>query len=121
MSLDLQQRLLPLSITKPVASWMLQVFYLMDDETGLPVISRLGFAADASDFIQIASTLGIEISERTAHRILAGSIAPLRSVSARLLRERATPGERSMRQVDLERDRRGLKISKDDIASFSSR
>ncbi len=25
---DLQQRLLPLSITKPVASWMLQVFYL---------------------------------------------------------------------------------------------
>ena len=91
----------------------------MDDETGLPVISRLGFAADASDFIQIASTLGIEISERTAHRILAGSIAPLRSVSARLLRERATPGERSMRQVDLERDRRGLKISKDDIASFS--
>ena len=91
----------------------------LDDESGLPVISRLGFATDASDFIQIASSLGIDISERTAHRILAGSIAPLRSVSARLLRERATPAERSLRQIDLERDRRGLKISKDDLDSFS--
>lgn len=91
----------------------------LDDESGLPVVSRLGFATDASDFIQIASSLGIDISERTAHRILAGSIAPLRSVSARLLRARATPAERSLRQIDLERDRRGLKISKDDLDSFS--
>lgn len=91
----------------------------VDDEAELPVISRLGYAADAADFIRIASSLGIDISERTAHRILAGTIGPLRSVSARLLRERVDPRDRPHQKIDLERDRRGLKIAKDDLAEFS--
>ena len=65
----------------------------------------------------IAGSLGLTISERTAHRIIAGQIAPVRSVAARLLRQRdrsATPSA-----VDLTRDRRGLKISRDDLSTFS--
>ena len=46
----------------------------IDSEDRLPVVDRLACAADASDFIRIAASVGIEISERTAHRILGGSI-----------------------------------------------
>lgn len=89
----------------------------IDDEQELPLVERLGFASDAAEFMRIAGTLGLELSERTAHRILAGSIAPLRNVAARLLREReAKPRETA---VDLTRDRRGLKISRDDLDEFS--
>ncbi len=89
----------------------------VDDPSVLPVVDRLGLATDAQDFIDIARSIGIEISERTAHRILSGTIKPLRSVSARLLRERTKPS--SQKPVDLARDRRGLKISREDIAAFS--
>ena len=91
----------------------------IDDETELPVISRLGCAADAADFIRIAHALGIEISERTAHRILAGSISAVRSVSSRLLRERGKRGPAAPKSIDLARDRRGLKIASDDLSAFS--
>ena len=89
----------------------------IDSQQELPVVDRLGYASDAADFIEIASEMGIVISERTAHRILAGSIAPLRSVAERLLRTRGPV--RSSGKVDLSRDRRGLKISKDDLQAFS--
>ena len=56
------------------------------------------------------------MSERTAHRIVGGQIKPLRSVLSRLT-HKAEPAEH--REVDLRRDRRGLKISKDDAEEFS--
>ena len=90
----------------------------LDSEQSLPVVDRLTCAADAGDFIRIASDMGIEISERTAHRILGGSITPLKSIASRLLREKE-PAMGEPAQIDLARDRRGLKISKEDIASFS--
>lgn len=90
----------------------------MDSEVNLPVVSRLGFASDAGEFIRIANSIGLDLSERTAHRIIAGSIKPLRSVASRLLRERDSRPQ-SPAQIDLSRDRRGLKISKSDLESFS--
>lgn len=90
----------------------------IDSEDRLPVVDRLACAADASDFIRIAASVGIEISERTAHRILGGSIPSLRSVASRLLREK-TDSAHTPAPVDLARDRRGLKIAQDDLASFS--
>lgn len=90
----------------------------LDSEDSLPVVDRLTCAADAGDFIRIAAGLGIDISERTAHRILAGSICPLKSVASRLLREKE-PSSSVPAQIDLSRDRRGLKIAKEDLALFS--
>ena len=90
----------------------------LDNESSLPVVSRLGFAADAAEFMRIAETIGIDISERTAHRILSGSIAPLRSALSRLLRERDGHASRD-KEVDLLKDRRGLKIASDDLSRFS--
>ena len=89
----------------------------LDDERSLPVVERLGYAADASDIMRISDSLGISISERTAHRILSGQIKPVRSVSSRILRERTKPAAPA--KVDLSRDRRGLKISHDDLDAFS--
>lgn len=90
----------------------------LDAASDLPIVQRLGSATDAADFIEIAAELGINLSERTAHRILAGSIPPIRSVGARLLRSRSQDGPGS-KQVDLARDRRGLKISSEDLNRFS--
>ena len=80
-------------------------------------MSRLGFAADAADFMRIADSLGIQISERTAHRILGGAVKPVRSVSSRLMRKRVPA--HAPAAVDLTRDRRGLKIAADDLDAFS--
>ena len=90
----------------------------IDDETTLPVIDRLGLASDAEDFIRICAGLGIDLSERTAHRILAHQIKPVRSVSGRLLRERDSSVHHPQ-AIDLAKDRRGLKIARDDIERFS--
>lgn len=89
----------------------------IDSADELAVVDRLGYAGDASEFIVVAHQLGIDISERSAHRILSGSIKPVRSVAARLLRLREAPVQ--PRAVDLTRDRRGLHINRDDLQSFS--
>ncbi|MDO4436709.1 MAG: ATP-binding protein [Coriobacteriaceae bacterium] len=90
----------------------------IDSEDQLPIVDRLACAADASDFIGIVHRLGIDISERTAHRILAGTIAPLRSIASKLLREKA-PAAHEPAAIDLTRDRRGLKIAHEDLEAFS--
>ena len=88
----------------------------IDSLSELPVLERLKVAADASELLDVCRALGLEMSERTAHRIVAGQIKPLRSVLSRLT-HKAEPAER--REVDLSRDRRGLKISRDDAEEFS--
>ena len=89
----------------------------IDSEGELPVVDRLGYASDAAEFMRIAATLGLELSERTAHRVLAGTIRPLRSVASRLLREKTSrPHDLP---VDLSRDRRGLRLSREDVQAFS--
>ena len=54
------------------------------------------------------------MSERTAHRIIAGQIAPRKSVLSQILREASSDPA----PIDLLRDRRGLKISRDDVEEF---
>ena len=90
----------------------------IDSEDAIPVVSRLGCASDAADFIRIASSIGLDMSERTAHRILAGSIKPLRSVASRLIRSHSRK-PRAKQEVDLSRDSRGLKIASEDVDAFS--
>lgn len=83
----------------------------------LPVLERLAVAADAAELLEVSLSLGLEMSERTAHRIVSGQIRPLRSVAARLT-HRGDPS-RPRREVDLARDRRSLKISREDAEEFS--
>ena len=90
----------------------------IDSDAALPVTTRLACAADAAEFIRIAATLGIDLSERTAHRIFAGQIKPLRSVSSRLLRTRGAKSGAASHH-DLSKDARGLRIAPADLDAFS--
>lgn len=58
------------------------------------------------------------MSERTAHRILAGQIKPVRGVTARLLRERDSSSHAPAPGRSREGSSR-LRIAKDDMAQFS--
>lgn len=88
----------------------------IDSFEALPVLHRLYAAADAVDLQEVAQSLGLDISERTAHRILAHQIKPQRSVVAQLTHSADTVGNH---EIDLLKDRRGLKISNDDLDDFS--
>ena len=87
-------------------------------------IKRLGLMRDAASLVDGAQALGIDMSTRSAHRILAGEIAPLAPLLETLDRvHEGEPG--SMKKVakpaaSANRDFRGLKISPDDLESFSS-
>lgn len=89
----------------------------IDSLDDLPVLERLRAAADASELRSQAASLGLEMSERTAHRIVSGQIRPLRSVVARLTHRGSANA--APREVDLARDRRGLRISREDVEEFS--
>lgn len=86
------------------------------EEAALALVERPSRACDARDLARIAQGLGLEVSERTAYRILSGEIEPLPSV-----RERVMPAaafEPMRREVDLLRDRRGLRIARQDQEEF---
>lgn len=81
----------------------------------LPVCHRLAAYESASDLVERCHGLGLEISERTAHRIIHGQISPVRTyykmVTAKKSRSKEVP--------DFTRDYRSLKISEDDMGAFS--
>lgn len=92
----------------------------IDSLEELPVVERLHAAADAQELREQAVSLGLDMSERTAHRIIAGQIKPLRSVVSRLTRSKGTDAAPSSpAEVDLMRDRRGLRMAPADVEEFS--
>lgn len=86
----------------------------VDSLNELPILERIAAAADASELLEVCLSLGLDMSERTAHRILSGAVHPTRSVLAKLLHA----GSGDKREVDLTKDSRGLKISKNDQDEF---
>lgn len=89
--------------------------YFINHLSDLPVIERAYAAIDAEDLLEVAQSLGLSISERTAHRIISGQIRSVRSVYARLSHK----ADKIQSSVDLLRDRRGLKFSPQDTSQFS--
>lgn len=85
-----------------------------DDLDRLVVWQRPAACADAGELEDVASAIGLPVSERTAHRILAGDLVPLEPVLAQLTSEEpeAKPGP------DIYRDRRSLRIHHGDLAAF---
>ena len=79
-------------------------------ERPLPIWRDVAFATDAPSLVARASDVGLEISERTAYRILAHEIKPLPPLRLQALRM-ASPTCAASREVDLERDRRSLRLS----------
>jgi hypothetical protein len=84
------------------------------DVSDLPISQRLAASSDAMDLMLNCSKICLDISERTAHRILSGQIASLPALYDMAKGERvkqATP--------DLIKDNRGLRLAKEDIEAFS--
>jgi len=89
-----------------------------DDLSGLPVWQRPAATADAGELTDVATALGLAVSERTAHRLLADEIPPLQPVMATALGHERHVAPSS--QPDIYRDRRGLKIHPSDLSAFSA-
>ncbi|MDR3135891.1 MAG: ATP-binding protein [Coriobacteriales bacterium] len=91
---------------------------LCKDVQTLPLSQRLAVCGDAADLTCCCASLGLAISERTAHRILAGQI----QAQQPYLRARMATPHRSASVatgVSLSKDSRGLKLAPDDLAAFS--
>lgn len=88
-----------------------------DDPGKLPVHQRFAAAADSREFVDIAAELGLQVSERTAHRILNGEIREISPALGKLLGERRQTQEHP--ETDIYRDRRGLKLHQEDVEEFS--
>ena len=87
-----------------------------DDLDKLPVWLRCAAAADAGELVDVAESLGVPVSERTAHRVLGGEL-PVCSAVLDIVTRSERPATPSA-GPDIYRDRRGLKIHHTDIAAF---
>lgn len=85
-----------------------------DDLERLLVWQRPAACADAAELEQVAASIGLPVSERTAHRILAGDLAPLEPVLAQL----AIDEPEAKPKPDIYRDRRSLRIHHGDLTAF---
>ena len=87
----------------------------IDDLDQLAVLDRFYAANTVCELQQVAQSCGLEVSERTLHRIIAQEVKPAQNVVSKLLHSpQSKPSD-----IDLVKDRRGLKISQDDIDKFS--
>lgn len=94
-----------------------------------PLVKRLACSSDPTDFKDNAQTIGLDFSERTARRIMDGSISALPSVMERIEKEGFPKGRQTVQQplkadtrkktTPEPRDFRGLKLSADDLSEFS--
>lgn len=86
-----------------------------EDVERLVVWQRPAACADAAELERIASTIGLPISERTAHRVLAGELGALEPLLSQLLGSDEPTTETA---PDIYRDRRSLHIHHADLAAF---
>lgn len=81
----------------------------------LAVWQRPAACSDAAELTAIADTIGLTVSERTAHRVLAGELVPLDPILATL----AVADEPEKTSApDIYRDRRSLRLHHDDLVAF---
>ena len=88
------------------------------DVKALPLTKRLATAADPAMFAEIAEEIGLEISTRTARRVLDGEIDSLDPILERVVIDEA-PTKRRRSKGKGSQDQRGLKVSAQDRESFS--
>lgn len=89
------------------------------DPAALPLWQRPGAARDVGELIRYAASIGLAISERSAHRIASGRVRPLRPVLSRMVHSRSSKvPDGASGGIDLLRDRRGLSIASEDLADF---
>ena len=86
------------------------------DTQALPLVQRLAATGDSAELQEGSAELGLKLSERTAHRILAGQIQPLKPLIKSVTSRAKT--EQTLKSTHLHKDSRGLQISKQDADHF---
>lgn len=86
-----------------------------DDPRELAVWQRPAIAADAAELVRIAGEVGLQVSERTAHRVLGSELGGLESVLETVA---PAPEPIEPRRPDIYRDRRGLRVHHADVREF---
>jgi hypothetical protein len=86
-----------------------------DDPAKLPVWQRPAIAADADELVEVCASIGLHVSERTAHRVLAGELSSLDRVADMVVE---APEPVAPKVPDIYKDRRGIKIHHTDMAAF---
>ena len=81
-------------------------------------VKRLAYAEDAEDFVRLASRMGLEMSSRSAYRIMKGDVKPLDPLLETLDRRYADTAPKKKKEADLSKDFRGLKIQEEDMREF---
>ena len=89
---------------------------LVDDVDSLHIWQRPGAAMDAVELVGVAASIGLDISERTAHRVLSGELNPLPPILDICC---AIEQHSTVQQVpDIYKNRKGLRIHQDDLVEF---
>ncbi|OFK24661.1 ATP-binding protein [Olsenella sp. HMSC062G07] len=91
----------------------------VDGIDDLGVLERFPAAADATELLDAARSVGLEMGERTAHRVCSGQIKPVRSVYATLTRRLDRRGPVATKPADIYREARRLRIDARDASAFS--
>jgi hypothetical protein len=86
-----------------------------DDLERLHVWQRPAACSDAAELTEVATAMGLAVSERTAHRILGGELVCLEALSAQLTGSEDPAPEAA---PDIYRDRRSLRIHHSDLGAF---
>jgi hypothetical protein len=86
-----------------------------DDLERLVVWQRPAACADAAELGDVADAIGLAVSERTAHRILAGELSSLEPLLTQLMGAEEPEAKPT---PDIYRDRRSLHIHHGDIVAF---
>lgn len=89
-----------------------------EDLSRLLVWQRPAACRDAAELTELAAAIGLPVSERTAHRVLAGELGPLEPILTQLLEpEQDAPAP----APDIFKDRRSLRVHHTDLEAFRSR
>lgn len=102
-----------LYIEDPRAMSLRDLLALRADPESVPVCSRLRMAGDAADLKDACAGIGLDISERSAYRILAGSVDPAKTAFAQARIAQKRKDHRS--GVDLSSEQRSIGFTRGDI------
>lgn len=102
------------------------------DKDELPVCKRLAIAQTPEELAELSASIGLDISARSARRIMDEEIAPLSDVASSInpySSAASEPSSASMNKDEKDasakvkrmRDKRGLKVQPEDIEALSSR
>lgn len=101
----------------------MRAFYEYPEQ--LPVCKRLGLAADPDTFVKLAASIGIDLSERTARRIIDGEIVPveplLDSISIVGMPHANNKQRKHSIKSPSDLDSRGLHLQAEDIEALQER